>query len=198
MRTGALAPLGGAGSIVEADETYFGKTAERPTQTKSAVPSRGRGSMDHPASGRCWRWSSAAAKSAPFTSMRPPSSTWRPSWSRTSPAKASYLPTKAAFTRAIGREFADHLSVNHAAKEYVRGAAHTNTLEGYFSIFKRGMKGVYQHCGEQHLHRYLAEFDFRYNQRVALGVGDEARTQKALSGIVGKRLKYRDSSGSRV
>jgi hypothetical protein len=97
------------------------------------------------------------------------------------------------YTR-IGGEFNDHLTVNHAAKEYVRGDAHTNTLEGYFSIFKRGMKGVYQHCGEKHLHRYLAEFDFRYNRRAALGVDDTARTVEALSGIVGKRLKYRDSS----
>ena len=70
---------------------------------------------------------------------------------------------------------------------------HTNTVEGYFSIFKRGMKGVYQHCSEKHLHRYLAEFDFRYSNRVALGVNDEGRTNKALAGIKGKRLTYRSS-----
>ena len=67
---------------------------------------------------------------------------------------------------------------------------HSNTVEGYFSIFKRGMKGVYQHCGEQHLHRYLAEFEFRYNHRVANGVDDRARADLALTGIVGKRLTY--------
>jgi ISXO2-like transposase domain len=67
----------------------------------------------------------------------------------------------------------------------------TNTVEGYFSIFKRGMKGIYQHCSEKHLHRYLAEFDFRYNNRVRLGVNDEARTGRALKGMVGKRLTYR-------
>ena len=88
----------------------------------------------------------------------------------------------------------EHEMVNHELREYVRGDAHTNTLEGFFSIFKRGMKGVYQHCGEQHLHRYLAEFDFRYNNRVRLGIGDSARTVTALRGIVGKRLTYRDSS----
>jgi hypothetical protein len=76
----------------------------------------------------------------------------------------------------------------------VRGHAHTNTIEGVFSIFKRGMTGVYQHCGEQHLRRYLAEFDFRYNNRAALGVDDAARVTRALGGIVGKRLMYRDSS----
>ncbi len=75
---------------------------------------------------------------------------------------------------------------------------HTNTVEGYYSIFKRGMKGVYQHCGEKHLHRYLAEFDFRYSNRVALGVDDAARASKALKGVVGKRLTYRRSHGSAV
>ena len=70
---------------------------------------------------------------------------------------------------------------------------HTNTIEGFFSIFKRGMKGVYQHCGKKHLHRYLAEFDFRYNNRIALGVHDALRTSNALSGIIGRRLLYRDS-----
>ena len=73
---------------------------------------------------------------------------------------------------------------------------HTNTVEGYYSIFKRGMKGVYQHCGEKHLHRYLAEFDFRYSNRVALGIDDQARTARALKGIVGKRLTYRRTSGA--
>jgi hypothetical protein len=80
--------------------------------------------------------------------------------------------------------------VRHSVEEYVRGDAHTNTVEGYFSIFKRGMKGVYQHCGEKHLHRYLAEFDFRYNQRAALGVNDTSRTAMALAGITDKRLTY--------
>ena len=75
--------------------------------------------------------------------------------------------------------------------EYVRGEAYTNTLEGYFSLFKRGMRGVYQHCREKHLHRYLAEFDFRYNNRVALGVNDEARAAHLVEGVVGKRLTYR-------
>ena len=68
---------------------------------------------------------------------------------------------------------------------------HTNSAEGYFSIFKRGMRGIYQHCGEKHLHRYLAEFDFRYNNRIALGIDDEQRTENAVRGIIGKRLTYR-------
>jgi hypothetical protein len=80
----------------------------------------------------------------------------------------------------IGRNFDGHETVNHKADEYVRGTAHTNTLEGYFSIFKEGMKGVYQHCDEKHLHRYLAEFDFRYGNRAKLGVDDNARNYRAL------------------
>ena len=80
--------------------------------------------------------------------------------------------------------------MNHGRDEYVRGDVHTNTIEGYFSIFKRGMKGVYQFCSEQHLHRYVAEFNFRYSNRVALGIGDTERADKLLRGIVGKRLTY--------
>jgi hypothetical protein len=93
--------------------------------------------------------------------------------------------------------FAAHSTVNHAKDEYSRKESGltitTNTIEGYFSVFKRGMKGVYQHCGKQHLHRYLAEFDFRYNHRIANGFNDTARAQSALLGVVGKRLMYRDS-----
>ena len=96
----------------------------------------------------------------------------------------------------LARPFADHQTVNHKAGEYVRGEVHTNTAEGYFSIFKRGMKGVYQHCAKKHLHRYAAEFEFRYNNRVANGVGDLGRANIALNGIVGKRVLYRDSLGA--
>ena len=98
--------------------------------------------------------------------------------------------------RNVGREFSRHWRINHGRKEYVRGPKHTNTVEGYFSIFKRGMKGVYQHCSEKHLDRYLAEFDFRYNHRAGLGVTDAERADKALKGIEGKHLTYR-RTGSR-
>jgi hypothetical protein len=90
----------------------------------------------------------------------------------------------------LGSEYWMHQTVTHSADEYVRGIVHTNTVEGYYSIFKRGMTGVYQHCKEKHLHRYLAEFDFRYSNRVAFGVNDVARADRALKGIVGKRLTY--------
>jgi transposase-like protein len=90
-----------------------------------------------------------------------------------------------------GKRFAKHETVNHSEKEYARGDVTTNTVEGFFSIFKRGMVGVYQQCGEQHLQRYLTEFDFRYSNRKALGIDDVGRTERAVSAIVGKRLTYR-------
>ena len=96
----------------------------------------------------------------------------------------------------MGKEFAEHGTTVHARHQYVDFAdrtIHTNTVEGAFSIFKRGMKGVYQHCGEQHLHRYLAEFEFRYNHRIANGVDDKARAVATLGNIVGKRLTYRSA-----
>jgi hypothetical protein len=92
---------------------------------------------------------------------------------------------------AFSAAFAGHQTVSHGKLEYVRGEAHTNTIEGYFSIFKRGMKGIYQHCAKTHLHRYLAEFDFRYTNRIANGVNDDQRAEIALKGIAGRRLTYR-------
>ena len=98
----------------------------------------------------------------------------------------------------VGSMFASHQTVNHSIGEYVRGEVHTNTIEGYFSVLKRGIMGTYHHVSPQHLKRYLAEFDFRYNERMALGVSDEARTAKALRGIVGKRLTYRSADKPRT
>ena len=107
--------------------------------------------------------------------------------------RSSYLMTdEAPAYKSIGDEFEGHGTVNHSAEEYVRAYFwHTNTVEGYFSILKRGIMGTFHHVSAQHLHRYLAEFDFRYNERSALGVNDKARAEKLLSGIVGKRLTYR-------
>jgi hypothetical protein len=97
--------------------------------------------------------------------------------------------------RSLGKEYLSHDAVNHGRKEYVRYSAEdvisTNTVEGFYSIFKRGMKGIYQHCSEKHLHRYLAEYDFRYSHRAKLGFTDAMHAEKAMQGIVGKRLMYR-------
>ena len=111
-------------------------------------------------------------------------------------SRKSYLMTdEARVYKKIGDEFSGHGTVNHSINEYVRhgGFMHTNTVEGYFSIFKRGITGVYQHCSQQHLKRYLCEFDFRYNER---GVTDMERTDRALAGIRGKRLTYQQSDQS--
>jgi len=104
---------------------------------------------------------------------------------------ATLMTDEASMYRNVGKEFAGHETVNHSIKEYVRGAAHVNTAENFFSIFKRGMKGVYQHCSGDHLHRYLVEFDFRYNHRAALEITDRERACIALQGIEGKRLIYK-------
>ena len=110
-------------------------------------------------------------------------------------AKEAYLLTdEAPQYKQPGDEQTFHGAVNHSAGEYVRKDApwvHTNTVEGYYSVFKRGMKGVYQHCKEKHLHRYLAEFDFRYNHRVLLGFNDGERADAAIRGAANKRLTYR-------
>lgn len=104
--------------------------------------------------------------------------------------EARLMTDEALLYRKIGVNFADHQIVRHYGNEYVRGEAHTNTVEGYFSIFKRGMRGVYQFCGEKHLHRYVAEFNFRYDNRIALGRNDKDRADRLLAGVVGKRLTY--------
>ena len=98
----------------------------------------------------------------------------------------------------VGADFAEHDFTTHSKGQYVRGNVHTNTIEGYFSIFKRGMKGVYQHCDKKHLHRYAAEFEFRYNNRIANGVGDKERADTALFGVVGKRMTYERADQSCV
>jgi hypothetical protein len=98
----------------------------------------------------------------------------------------------------LNKEFESHEYVNHSAGEYGRGAVHINTIENFYSVFKRGMKGVYQHCSEKHLHRYVAEFDFRYSHRVALGTNDMERAEKLARGIVGKRLTYRRTNEARL
>jgi transposase-like protein len=108
--------------------------------------------------------------------------------------EATLMTDEATRYAYMGSAFAGRLSVNHSAGEYVSASnplLHTNTVESFFAVFKRGMRGIYQHCSKKHLHRYLAEFDFRYSYRAKAGFNDEARTEAMLRGIVGKRLTYR-------
>lgn len=180
--------LGGGGSIIEADETFLGHDA------KTFV------------SGKGWRGGSGQKKILAVVERggrvrsQKIESLHKPEIVRAMEiaARDSILSTdEAQHYRRIGREFIGHMTVEHGADEYVRGEAHSNTVEGVFSIFKRGMRGIYQHCSEKHLHRYLAEFDFRYSNRAKLGIDDAARAELALKGIVGKRLTYRTTSEGR-
>ncbi len=185
MRELAPAPIGGAGIYVEADETYVGGKAKNKHKSKrtggtgavdkeivfSLVERKGRVQSRHIAD--------VSAK------------TLRPILTEQIHQASTLMTDEAGQYRLHGSHFAKHETVNHSIDEYVRGPAHTNTVEGYFSILKRGIVGTYHHVSSQHLKRYLGEFDFRYNERSGLGVTDAARTSKALAGIVGKRLTYR-------
>ena len=182
MRSGNLPPMGGEGETVEIDETFIGRKpgteVRRGYAHKNAVLTlvqRGGSSRSFHVDG------TSAADLLPII-------------------KANVLPGTSVMTDEAGqyahleKHFAEHGFTRHGKGEYVVGSVHTNTVEGFYSVFKRGMKGVYQHCSEKHLHRYVAEFDFRYNNRVRLGVDDGQRTAAAVRGIVGKRLMYKDSS----
>jgi transposase-like protein len=191
-----MGPIGGEGKIVEADETYFANVPEddRPRVTTSGRPFS---KSPHYAVGRKRTVVALVERGGEVRSFSVPAATAETVVDivRGNIDRESRLHTdESRLYRVVGREFAAHETVNHAKKEYARGDVTTNTIEGYFSIFKRGMKGIYQHCSAKHLHRYLAEFDFRYNERAALGVNDEARADRLIRGIVGKRLTYRDSS----
>lgn len=183
MRSGDLDPFGGNGSRVEVDETYIGRK-------KGVEMTRGGHHKMRVVSLVDRETGTARSIHTKDISRDEVAQIVRANVAR----EAILTTDESTLYKAVGREFAGHDKVNHLAKEYVRGEVTTNTVEGFFSIFKRGMRGVYQHCGEQHLHRYLAEFDFRYNNRVALGVDDRQRADSALMGIIGKRLTYQGPS----
>jgi transposase-like protein len=172
-------PLGGTNKVVEVDETYVGGRARN---RKGRVPEK------RPVVALVERDGRVRSFHVPNVTGQ----TLKPIIVENI-SKATFLMTdESPVYPGIGREFAGHGTVNHSAEEYVRAYFwHTNTAEGYFSILKRGIVGVYHHVSETHLHRYLAEFDFRHNNRIALGVSDTERADKALPGVVGKRLTYR-------
>jgi transposase-like protein len=197
MRAGTLSSLGGGGKIVEADETYYGPIEKTKIRTETT---RGRPFTK--------RGRTGPANKRPIVAL-----VERGGRVRTfHVAVADKGTVEKIVTENIAREsrlhtdesrlyfnaadlFDAHETVHHTSGEYVRyedgRAIHTNSAEGYFSIFKRGMRGIYQHCKEKHLHRYLAEFDFRYNHRVRLGFNDTDRAALAVKGASGKRLTYR-------
>ena len=197
MTRGSMPPMGGEGSVIEADETYIGSkltTAQRRGPAKyvrtvdnklKRLPKGGFGHKHTVVSlvergGKVRSFHVKSATTATVSKLL----------MENADRKSRLMTDEAKFYKNVGAKFESYETVKHKHKEYVRGDVYTNTIEGYFSVFKRGMKGVYQHCNEKHLHRYLAEFDFRYNNRERLGVNDMERTEAALAGIVGKRLTY--------
>ncbi|MEL6664941.1 MAG: IS1595 family transposase [Pseudomonadota bacterium] len=195
MRTGGpLEPFGGGGGDVEVDETFIGKDKEANPTGKRTAP-----------------WEEAnkiltlvdrqrgQAYSVVIKDLK--SATILPIVQENVEYETRILTDEARRLRPVGGKFHTHKRVNHSQNEYVNledRTIHTNTVEGYFSIFKRGMKGVYQHCSSKHLHRYLAEYDFRYNNRSANGIEDGERAVRALMGFKGKRLTYRTAHKERL
>jgi len=185
MRSGELAPMGGEGEIVEVDETFIGiDRTKKPKHSK-----KGRG-YAHKYKVLTLVERGGKAQSMVVNDLK--AKTIVPILKANIDKESRVMTDEAGQYRYLNRDF-EHDFVRHGQGEYGRGEVTTNTIEGFFSIFKRGMKGVYQHCSEKHLHRYLAEFDFRYNNRIALDVNDNERLDAMLSGIIGKRLTYRDS-----
>jgi transposase-like protein len=178
MRNGGpFDPLGGAGKVVEIDETFIGRNPYRklsrgPSHKLAVLSLVERG-------GRARSFHVPGTRATDLV----------PIIEANVHHESEVMTDEGGQYWPLGWVFPLHHVVNHSRKEYVRGRISTNTVEGFYSIFKRGMTGVYQHCSAKHLHRYIAEFDFRYSERQ---VTDSERTNTALSGIIGKRLKYRD------
>ncbi len=165
MASGDLSPFGSNGGAVEVDETFIGN--DRTVKPEGEL--RGRGyAHKHKVLSLVDR-DTGRARSMVVKDLK--ANTLGPIVRENVAYQAWLMTDDASQYGVIGRDFADHSVVRHSAGEYGRGEVHTNTIEGFFSIFKRGMKGTYQHCAKKHLHRYLAEFDFRYNERAANGVG---------------------------
>ena len=193
MRSGELAPFGGAGGAVEVDETYIGNNPDN--EPKEGKPRRSGNknclvTMIDRETGR--------ARSIVIDKMD--AATIGTILEDNISTEARLMTDEHPLYGMLGYAFADHGRVTHSKGEYVSRqdrTVHTQTVEGFYSVFKRGMKGVYQHCAKKHLHRYAAEFDFRYSYRIALGVDDQDRATRALQGVVGKRLTYR-TAGERA
>jgi transposase-like protein len=184
MRDGAFSPMGGAGGVVEIDETYIGRKdgfeVKRGSGHKNAVLTL----VERDGKARSFHVEKAS-KDVVIPIVR-----------ENIDRESHVMTDESPVYSKLGNDSSKHGAVEHSRGEYgyrdreSGEKINTNTVEGYYSIFKRGMIGVYQHCGEQHLHRYLAEFDFRYSNRIKLGVNDTNRADIALQGVKGKRLTY--------
>ena len=180
-------PMGGDGETVEVDETYYGDKDVVRKRTKH-------GKAAHSSKRSIVSLVQRGGTARTFHVDRADLVTVNKIMQKNIVRETEIHTDESSLYNPVQDQFASHHTVKHSDEEYVRyegeRTVHTNTVEGYFSIFKRGMTGIYQHCSEQHLHRYLAEFDFRYNNRVRLGVDDVERTERAIKGLKGKRLTY--------
>jgi transposase-like protein len=176
--------LGEDGGIVEADEAYIGRS---PQAKKGRYPGKRKQNTIFALVERDGKVKSTHITGKNFFNIKK-------AFKKHLDTSANLMTDEHKKFRKIGKQYASHETINHGSKEYARGNVNTNTIEGVFSIFKRGMTGVYQHCNHKHLHRYLAEFDFRYNNRIALEINDSQRADNILDGVSGKRLTYQTIS----
>ncbi len=180
MRPSNPAPMGGNGGAVEADETFIGREPGKVKKPSFHHKMKVLSLVDR---------QTKQVRSNVVDDLRP--STLLPILRENIAKETRLMTDEAGYYHRANKDFMSHETVKHKDDEYVRGDVKPHTVENYFSVFKRGMVGTYQHCAKDHLHRYLAEFDFRYNNRTALEVTDAERTRRALAGIGGKRLTYR-------
>ena len=186
--------FGSGGGIVEADETYIGTDPEKKAQQLERRRGRKpRGGWGH--KNAVFTLVERGGKARSFHIAGPMFDGVKKALQAGVSLDAWLMTDEHKMYNNIGKGFAYHGRVNHSKKEWRRGVDYTNTVENFFSVFKRGMRGIYQHCGSQHLQRYLTEFDFRYNNRQALGVSDSERAETLLFGIGGKRLTYQRPAG---
>lgn len=197
-------PLGGEGQILEVDETFFGKREDAKPRPWQFSNERG-WHRRHPGYGDkipVVTLVERGGRSRSFRAENVKASTLRSIVLENADPKSELNTDENKSYERVGKRFAKHRTVNHHDEEWVRYEdstyASVNAAESFFSVFKRGMVGVYQHCTERHLHRYLAEFDFRYNNRQKLGINDAARTEQAVIGAVGKRLTYRTTRSQKA
>jgi len=195
MITEATGPMGEGGGIVEADETYWGNS------NRSKAGKATKKALGHFNGQDKQKIVALVERNGSVRSFHVATVTGR---TLKDVLTGNICPTANLMTddyrgyRAVGRKFASHQSVNHSAGEYARGNAHTNTVEGFFSILKRGLVGTFHHVAPKHLDRYCTEFNFRYNTRTALGYTDAQRAELALKGISGKRLTYRRTASAQA
>jgi transposase-like protein len=194
MRELSAAPLGGSGKTAEADETFVGGSEKNRHKKRRTIQDTGGFQGKEPVFSIVERGGKVRSHHVP----RVNAATLRPILEAQLDKNSVLMTDGEGQYRILGPMYAKHEAVNHRIGEYVRGDAHTNTVESYFAILKRGITGVYHHVSQQHLKRYLCEFDFRYNERAALEVTDGERADKVLRGAIGKRVTYQEANGARA